>query len=189
MSAHVRKYGQDWESGSCKNSYVTRMKDSVDLMSGWDSDTEYERYVRNLSGLRRPAIPLPPNFGDGAARLSSPSGSSVAPSLSRVSSASPVPSCAPSSVGNTELSPFESVLLPYLQSVAQCLKSLPSIAGSLEELLMVQKGLSSSKSKYSKSVRILKKDGVSVAMGGVPEEGRDRSDDSHADKVFMLIFS
>ena len=51
----------------------SRMKDAVDLMSGWDSDREYERYIRNLSGLRRPAIPLPPNFGDGAARLSSPS--------------------------------------------------------------------------------------------------------------------
>ena len=54
---------------------------------------------------------------------------------------------------------------------------------------MFHKGYRSSRSKYSKSVRALKKDGVSVAMGGVPEEGHDRSDDSHADKVFMLIFS
>ena len=113
----------------------------------------------------------------------------MAPSLSRVSSSSPVPSCAPSSVENTELSPFESVLLPYLQSVAQCLKSLPTIAGNLEELLVFHKGYRSSRSRYSKSVRALKKDGVSVAMGGVPEEGRDQSDDSQADKVFMLIFS
>ena len=67
--------------------------------------------------------------------------------------------------------------------------SVPTIAGNLEELLVFQKGNRTSKSKYSKSVRILKKDGVSVAMGGLPEEGRDRSDDSHADKVFMLIFS
>ena len=173
IASYVTKYGQVWDPGHIKNARVTRMNDGVELMAGWDSDVEHERYLRNLSGLRRPNIPLSPNFSDGAgSRVPSPtSGKSVG--NSSVTSSSEI-----------GLSSFETIMLPYLKSISAALQSLPVIAGNLEEVLVAMKQhRGTSKSKYSNSVNILKQEGVSVAMGGKEEEDRQRSDDSHADEV------